>query len=166
MLADATPKSVVVGVDYDQRAVKITRDYFTASNLPYRAGNLAMWRDFEDRPLGQFDCVISFDTIEHLLHREIALLNIAENLSNDGILLLSTPCGHSRTRFNPEWEPHKIEYSHTDLYKLLRRFFRNVLHTGSGTLPNQKFWDNVINAGSRRYSNVMNPVVCTEPIRI
>lgn len=63
MLANATPNSVVVGVDYDQRAVKITRDYFTASNLPYRAGNLAMWRDFEDRPLGQFDCVISFDTI-------------------------------------------------------------------------------------------------------
>lgn len=119
MLANATPNSVVVGVDYDQRAVEYARDYFAASNL-----------------------------------------------SNDGVLLLFTPCGHSRTRFNPEWEHHKIKYSHTVLYKLLRRFFQNVLHTGNGTFPNQKFWDNVINAGSRRYSNVMNPVVCTEPIRI
>lgn len=166
LLADAHPEIEVVGVDYDERAIEYARKTYEAPNLTYRVGNLVTWQTSNGEPLGRFDGVISFDTIEHLLHREIALLEIAENLTTDGILLLSTPCGKPQDKLNPGWEHHKIEYSFHSLHNLLKRFFATVLHTGDGSLPNQGFWDRVINADKPRYLNRMNPVVCMQPIQL
>jgi 2-polyprenyl-3-methyl-5-hydroxy-6-metoxy-1,4-benzoquinol methylase len=166
LLADAYPEAEVLGVDYDERAIEYARKNYTAPNLRYEAGNLVTWETHAGAALGTFDCVLSFDTIEHLLHREIALINFAEHLTADGMLLLSTPCGKPKNLLNPGWEHHKIEYSFYALHNLLRRFFATVLHTKDKTLPNQEFWDTVINGDKPRYLNRMNPVVCTEPIQL
>lgn len=165
LLADAHPDSEILGVDYDERAIEYARKNYRAPNLRYESGNLVKWETRKGEPLGEFDCVLSFDTIEHLLHREIALINFAENLKEDGILLLSTPCGKPTNLLNPGWEHHKIEYSFFSLHNLLRRFFGTVLHTKNKTLPNQAFWDTVINGDKPRYLNRMNPVVCEQPIQ-
>lgn len=166
LMADAHPDCEVVGVDYDERAVAHARANYKAPNLRYEAGNMVRWETNDGASLGQFDCIVSFDTIEHLLHREIALINFAENLTPDGILLISTPCGKAQDLLNPGWEHHKIEYSSFSLHNLLRRFFGNVLHTGDQTLPNQSFWDTVINSDQPRYLNRMNPAVCVQPIQL
>lgn len=166
LIADAHPDSEVIGVDYDERAVAHARANYKAPNLRYETGNMVRWERGEGKSLGQFDCIVSFDTIEHLLHREIALINFAENLAPDGILLLSTPCGKGEDLLNPGWEHHKIEYSSFSLHNLLRRFFGTVQHTAAGTLPNQAFWDTVINADKPRYLNRMNPAVCINPIQL
>ena len=166
MIADAHPKAEVLGVDYDDRAIAHARKTYKAPNLRFETGNLVRWETNSGEPIGEFDCILSFDTIEHLLHREIALINFAENLTADGILLLSTPCGKARDKLNPGWEHHKIEYSFYSLHNLLKRFFGNVLHTSDKTLPNQEFWDTVINADAPRYLNRMNPVVCSQPIQL
>lgn len=166
LLADAHPSLEVLGVDYDERAVEYARKHYSAPNLSYRAGNLVTWTTSDGAPLGRFDAIVSFDTLEHLLHREIALIEIAENLTPDGMLLLSTPCGKPQDKLNPGWEHHKIEYSFHSLHNLLKRFFATVLHTGEGNLPNQAFWDEVINADKPRYLNRMNPVVCLQPIQL
>lgn len=163
----ASPRVIeVLGVDYDPRAIQYAVENYQQNNLSYLVGNIATWLDESGQPLGQFDCVSSFDTIEHLLHREIALMRIAENLSNDGMLLLSTPCGHSETRLNPEWSHHKIEYSFSDLKKLLGRFFHEVLIPDDGSLPNMSFWRDIINSGKVRYLNRANPIVCRRPVRV
>ncbi|MBY0401191.1 class I SAM-dependent methyltransferase [Myxococcota bacterium] len=166
ILADAHPGIEVVGVDYDERAIEFARKTYAAPNLSYRVGNLATWQTSSGESLGQCDAVVCFDTIEHLHHREIALLEITENLATNGILLLSTPSGKRQDRLNPEWEHHKIEYGFPSLHNLLKRFFATVLHTGDGSLPNQVFWDSVINSDRPRYVNRMNPVVCTQPIQL
>lgn len=166
LLADAHPGSEILGVDYDERAIAYARKNYHAPNLRYESGNLVKWESRAGAPLGEFDCVLSFDTIEHLLHREIALINFAENLTEEGILLLSTPCGKPTNLLNPGWEHHKIEYSFFSLHNLLRRFFGTVLHTQDKTLPNQEFWDTVINGDKPRYLNRMNPVVCERPIQL
>lgn len=166
LLADAHPDAEIVGVDYDERAIDHARKTYEGKNLSYRVGNVVTWREGDGKPLGRFDAIVSFDTIEHLLHREIALLELAENLSPDGMLLLSTPCGKPDDKLNPGWEHHKIEYSYHSLQNLLRRFFGTVLHTGDGSLPNQAFWDDVINRDKPRYLNRMNPVVCLQPIQL
>lgn len=166
LLADAHPEAEVLGVDYDERAIDFARKNYTAPNLRYESGNLVEWTTRAGAPLGEFDCVLSFDTIEHLLHREIALINFAERLTPDGILLLSTPCGKPTNLLNPGWEHHKLEYSFYSLHNLLKRFFGTVLHSGDGTLPNQEFWDTVINGDKMRYLNRMNPVVCMQPIQL
>ena len=165
MYADACPGAEVVGVDYDERAVEWARRHYRAPNLSYRVGNMVTWAYGDGSPMGEFDAASSFDTIEHLLHREIALIQFAENLSPAGVLLFSTPCGHSVTRLNPEWEHHKIEYSHFDLRNLMCRFFRNVLTPEEGTLPYLEFWTRVINAGAPRYLNRFNPIACLDPIK-
>jgi SAM-dependent methyltransferase len=162
MLSQALPNAQIVGGDYDHRAVEHAAKTYRASNLTYTHADMVTWRD-ENEPLGKFDAVVSFDTIEHLLHREISLLRISENLSEDGCLLLSTPCGHSVSRLNPGWEHHKIEYCFTDLYKLLVRFFGTVIYPQHPEFPGREVWDE-INAGQIRYLNRMNPLICKSPI--
>jgi SAM-dependent methyltransferase len=163
MLATTLPEATVIGADYDQRAIDLARASYAANNLRYVMADVTQWASDQDT-LGAFDVVVSFDTIEHLLHREIALLRICENLSDDGCLLLSTPCGRIVTQLNPAWEHHKIEYSGTDLYKFLRRFFKQVVPPDDGLFPDAGFWAN-LNRDKLRYLNRMNPLFCRNPIR-
>jgi SAM-dependent methyltransferase len=164
LLATALPEAVVVGADYDVRAIDLARATYAADNLQYLTADITRWTT-DEKALGEFDVVVSFDTIEHLLHREVALLRICENLSDDGCLFLSTPCGHSVTRLNPAWEHHKVEYSGADLYQLLRRFFVRVLHPEEAGFPCGEFWASM-NGDKLRYLNRMNPLLCCNPIRI
>jgi 2-polyprenyl-3-methyl-5-hydroxy-6-metoxy-1,4-benzoquinol methylase len=169
LLATGLPQAFVTGVDYDQKAVARARQRYTNQNLSFKLGNLVTWRfdaNGESDHLGTYDAVVSFDTIEHLDHREIALMRLTENLSDNGIFLLSTPCGHEETRLYPDQPHHKIEYSYHDLTKLLRRFFRTVHLPEEGTLPRLDFWVDVVNRGKLRYKNISNPVVCTGPIKV
>jgi len=167
ILAEHLSSATVLGVDYDARAVEAARARYSRHNLQFQQGNLVTWTtaDTEQpRTLGQFDAVVSFDTLEHLLHREIALMQIVRNLSPDGALLFSTPCTFHNKLF-PDWAHHKIEYSFDDLRDLLGRFFGQVLTPDEGTLPNLRFWTDVINKDKPRYWNKMNPLVCLQPIR-
>ena len=165
MLATALPNVEVLGSDYDERAVEQASKLYSAPNLRYAVGDMVTWRKGNDL-LGQFDAVVSFDTIEHLLYRELALMRIADNLKDGGVLLISTPCGHSVTRLNPAWEHHKIEYSHSDLFGILSRYFKRVIQPQDDDFVGSEFWNNVINGGAVRYVNRMNPVICIGPVRI
>jgi hypothetical protein len=92
------------------------------------------------------------------------LINFAENLTEDGILLLSTPCGKSTNLLNPGWEHHKIESRFFSIHKLLRRFFGTVQHTQGKTLSSPELRDAVINGDKPHDLNRMNPVGCAQPI--
>jgi hypothetical protein len=93
-------------------------------------------------------------------------MRIIENLNENGVLALSTPCAHSETQLRPEWWAHKIEYSATDLKKLLRLFFEEVLLPEERTLPNLEFWEMLINKDKVRYLNLANPILCIRPRRV
>ena len=164
MIADAFPDSEVIGVDYDARAIEHAQASYGADNLTYRTGDITSWTSGE-KPLGSFDAIVSFDTLEHLLHREIALIRIAEALTDAGWLLFSTPCGRGQNQLNPGWEHHKIEYSHSDLFSLLCRFFGEVVQPQDPDFPAADFWPEKVNKDEVIYLNRMNPVVCKKPIR-
>jgi 2-polyprenyl-3-methyl-5-hydroxy-6-metoxy-1,4-benzoquinol methylase len=164
LIARAHPNLTVVGVDYDKRAIDYAIANYSAPNLTFAHGNLVDWTFSDGAAMGRYDCVISFDTIEHILHREIALINIAENLREHGCLLLSTPSGHAVPVLNPAWEHHKIEYSASYLYNFMRRFFRIVKTADDGSLPNLAFW-NELNVSETIYWNRMNPLACYDPLQ-
>jgi 2-polyprenyl-3-methyl-5-hydroxy-6-metoxy-1,4-benzoquinol methylase len=168
ILAKALPNHQVMGADYDPRAIAhAVANYGNVPNLTYRTFDLETWRLLETgQSAGRFNYIVSFDTIEHLLHREIALVNIAENLWPKGSLLFSTPSGHRENLLNPGWEHHKIEYSHIYLCNLMRRFFRDVLIPDDLSLPELDFWTKVINNGKQRYFLRANPMVCRRPISL
>lgn len=164
IIAMALPDTQVVGADYDERAVAYATSHYKAPNLAFVRGDMVRWLT-DQQPLGRFDAVTSFDTIEHLLHREIAMQQVVDNLDPEGCLLLSTPCGHSDTRLNPGWEHHKIEFSYKDLFAFLKRFFEKVIHPEDQDFVGLNYWQEVINRDQRRYLNRMNPLICTGPIR-
>ena len=163
VIADALQQSEVIGVDYDPRAVTYAQSHYSAPNVSFLVGSIVTWTS-EKTPLGSCDAIVSFDTIEHISHREIAMESIVQNLSRHGVLLLSTPCGHSETRLNPDWAHHKIEFSHEDLFVFLRRYFGHVIQPQDPDFIHAEFWSDLINRGETRYLNRMNPVICCDPI--
>lgn len=163
-LALALPDCDVVGGDYDPAAVESARASHRAANLSYVEADITRWNE----SLGPrtFDCVVSFDTLEHVEHREIAMKNLVQHLSDDGVLLLSTPV-RSANVLNPGWEHHKIEFSRASLHDFLRRYFAEVHAPDFGTLPHVDVFDQV-NRGiePQFYLLKMNPVLCRGPIRV
>lgn len=164
VIAKANPELECLGVDYDERAIAYAREHYALPNLRFEKGNLVTWAIESGAPLGTFDCITSFDTIEHLLHREVAISNIAENLNDDGCLLFSTPIVSEQPLLNPAWEHHKIEYSARFLHGFMQRFFKLVQIPDDGTLPNIGYWK-ALNADDEIYWNKMNPIACYNPIK-
>ena len=167
ILAQALPEFTIVGGDYDPRAVEYaTAEHGTIANLQYRNADIVTWTDCStEESIGKFDYIVSFDTLEHILHREIALINFTENLNSDGALIFSTPA-KKENLLNPGWEHHKIEYSYRHLYNLLKRFFVFVGIPDNGTLPELAFWTDIVNGRNQEYLLRGNPMVCEKPIAL
>lgn len=167
ILSKALPQFAVTGGDYDPRAVEYANETFSGgANLTYRRVDVVTWQDpVSNEQVGQFDYVVSFDTLEHLLHREIALINFSENIATDGALLFSTPA-RSDNLLNPGWEHHKLEYSYRYLYNMMCRFFERVQIPDNETLPELTFWKDIVNKDRQEYLLRCNPLVCEKPIVI
>lgn len=160
-LARRFPGARVVGVDYDAGAIGMARERHRLPNLEYKVGDGTRWD--ETIGPGAVDVVVSFDTLEHVAHREIFLENVVAHLGPGGRLLFSTPSGADVNDLSPSWEFHRIEYSAGSLYDLLRRYFEVIRRPEDGTLPRLDVFDRL--HGSRvDYVLRMNPLVCERPI--
>jgi ubiquinone/menaquinone biosynthesis C-methylase UbiE len=162
MLATEFPDAEVVGVDYDPKAVGMAARRHQAPNLSYRVGDVTRWN--ESIGIEPFDHVVTFDTIEHVRHREIMLMNIVDHLEPDGAMLLSTPTSSELT-LEPRWPHHQLEYSYQALLDLLRRYFRVVLRPDDKSLPARSVFD-VLDGTGISYARAMNPVIGLEPVRV
>jgi SAM-dependent methyltransferase len=166
LIARNNPDVQVVGGDYDERAIMVATAQYRLANLEYCIADAAVWKHRNGRPLGGFDAVVSFDTIEHLVHRELFLINIVEHLSQSGFLLLSTPV-RSQPILAPAWAHHKVEYDERYLYNLIRRFFRFVVRPTDYRFPQLAFWQEKVNFGGQiRYLLRTNPLFCLRPIKL
>lgn len=67
--------------------------------------------------LGQFDCILSFETIEHVHEEKQFLANIYRLLKPGGILILSTPFGQGRNQ--PTGVPFHVHQLTIDEFKHL-----------------------------------------------
>jgi len=162
-IAQRFPRARVLGIDYDEQAVRLARENYRLGNLEFRRGDVMRWGD----TIGpeRVHCVVTFDTIEHVPHREVMLQNLVEHLHDDGTVLLSTPCGRDENNLSPEWEAHRIEYSARSLYDFLRRYFRTVSRPEEPHFPHAGVFDRLKGTGVN-YWLKLNPVVCRQPVRI
>jgi SAM-dependent methyltransferase len=115
MLAAASA-SGVVGVDSAPEAVAHAREKY---GLDYREADVAEL-PFPD---ASFDLVVSFETIEHVADADRALAEFRRVLSEDGILVVSTP---NPAEYRVENPFHVREYGTEEFRELLRGHFRNV----------------------------------------
>jgi ubiquinone/menaquinone biosynthesis C-methylase UbiE len=115
----------VVGVDVDEESVvRAQRKY----GLDYRIGNA------EQIPLANssVDCVVSFETLEHLQDASNFVSEVRRILKPNGTFLLSTPnkdVYHSGTTSNPY---HTREYSLEELLGMLNPSFTVASVFGQG----------------------------------
>ncbi len=161
MIARQTPASTVLGVDYDKKAVDFATRHYVQPTLAYRQGDVLRWQ--ETIGPDQFDCIVSFDTLEHCPHREIMMEHLVAHLKPEGILLLSTPCGHDENQLQPRWFHHAIEYSTASLYDFLTRYFGTILRPEEADFPHLAVFDQLQGSGVT-YNLRLNPVICRNPI--
>jgi len=156
------PRITVVGVDYDEHAVREATRRFSAPNLAFRHADLMRWDD----TLGpaRYDVIVSFDSIEHMPHRELVMESVVRHLAARGRLALSTPSGMPWNTLEPDWSAHRIEYGTASLYDFLRRYFAVVRRPDNLTLPHADVFAR-LNAAGLSYLNLLNPVLCERPIR-
>ena len=76
-----------------------------------------------DFPDGSFDCVISFQVIEHIRRDEEFVREVSRVLRKGGVFIVSTPNAPMSLTRNP-W--HVREYTATQLTRLLRGSFSEV----------------------------------------
>lgn len=162
LLAAQLPDTRILGADYDPTAVRYANAHHASSRVRFVQGDVHRWR--ESIGSQRFDCVVSFDTLEHSKHREIFLENLVNHLTPDGRLLFSTPCGSDENDLKPRWLHHAIEYSSASLYDFLRRYFHVVRRPEEADFPQRAVFDQL--RGSQvSYLLQMNPVLCAEPIQ-
>ena len=113
----------------------------------------------------EFDVIVSFDTLEHVKHRELFLQGCVDHLAPQGSLLLSTPCSSWEPSLSPGWDAHAIEYSAPALFDFLSRYFRTLLRPENGTLPSSNLFQRYNEIGLN-YVLWMNPVIARDPIVI
>jgi len=162
-IAKNFPEIIVVGVDYDPNATNLAKEKYVLENLIFKQGDMQHWDDTIGKEI--YDVIISFDTIEHVSHREIVMESLISHLDHDGILLLSTPCGVDFNNLQPDWWAHKIEYSSRSLYDFLSRYFNEIIRPEDPEFPHKNVFDQLEGSGID-YLLQMNPVICKKPIRI
>ena len=161
LIAQRFPRSRVLGVDYDPAAVSQAQASYSLPNLTYKAGDVTRWD--ETIGTGFFDCITSFDTLEHVSHREIMMESLVAHLRQEGSLLFSTPCASPVNALQPEWEHHKLEYSTSSLYDFLRRYFGVILRPDGLGFPHGDVFERLVGSGIS-YVLRMNPIICRSPI--
>lgn len=112
-----------VGVDLSEEAVKAASAKYVAENLSYVVGD-ALAMPFAD---ASFDCVVSFETIEHVTDPRRLVAEIRRVLKPSGLLVLSSPNRRAfdrRNRCENGGNPYHLhEMEQDELLSLLKEFF-------------------------------------------
>lgn len=169
LIAKRFPQLKVVGADYDRKALHHAETHFTLPNLSFKFGDVALW----EKTIGpdRFHCIISYETIEHVPHREIMMENLVNHLSDQGYFLMTTPCGWDENVLRPRWPMHKIEYASASLYDFLKRYFDTIIRPdeerfpGELPFPHRDLFEN-LHAHGIEYNLKMNPALCYSPLKI
>ena len=116
----ARSAKTVIGVDVSQQAINHARERYQAENLEFQPANVCNL-PFAD---GQFECIVSFETLEHIEDQSGLLKEFRRVLSPDGFALISSPDKAIYTdRHHTENEFHVRELYRDELEALLGEQF-------------------------------------------
>jgi 2-polyprenyl-3-methyl-5-hydroxy-6-metoxy-1,4-benzoquinol methylase len=111
----------IVGVDISERALGIAKNRYIHPNIEFAQID-GVTLPFNDQ---EFDLVVSFQVIEHIIDYSNYLGPIKRVLKPDGFVLFSTP--NAEIRLDPGMKPwnkfHVREFIHLELDTLLREYF-------------------------------------------
>lgn len=110
----------VSAVDVSDAAIRHARERYDSENLEFRVADCCALPFADD----QFDCIVSFETLEHLEDQEGMLKEFRRVLEPGGVLLISSPDKAVYTdRYHNENEFHVRELYRHELENLLAAQF-------------------------------------------
>lgn len=114
----------VIGVDVSEKALKIASNQYRYTNLFFQKID-GVKLPFADN---EFDLIVSFQVIEHIVNYDTYINEIKRVLRSDGIVLFTTPNAHLRIDPGmPPWNKfHVREFSSQELKSLLNKYFTDV----------------------------------------
>lgn len=114
----------VIGVDISSKAIDFAREKYSGSGIDFQIID-GIQLPFDER---QFDVVVSFQVIEHIVGYENYLNEIKKVLSLKGLAVFTTP--NSLLRLDSGMKPlnpfHHHEFSANELKTLLEKSFKYV----------------------------------------
>lgn len=130
----------VVGLDYDGNQLEIANksaQSLRLKNLTFKKANL---EESLELPNHSFDKVLLLDVLEHLYHRNEILREIRRVTKPGGVIFIGVPNSQTSwkkfirsTGLNSFSDPdHKVEFSKTEIEKLLKAHKYKVLSFGYG----------------------------------
>ncbi len=108
----------------DKIAEAVGKLQFKYPQGKFLSGNIPPLSDFKDN---SFDCVVSFQVIEHIEDDHLFLKEISRVLKPGGVALVSTPNRLLSLSRNP-W--HVREYTAEELTSIAAKYFSNVVMKG------------------------------------
>ncbi|MBO8163506.1 MAG: methyltransferase domain-containing protein [Brevibacillus sp.] len=119
----------IVAVDCDRDTIAYANKTYNHPLVQYRLED-ALDPDLPKK-LGQFDTIVSFETIEHLRDDRLFMNSLYEMLRPGGILVLSTPFGQGRGK--PCSEPfHVHQFTQEEFAGLFHAFSEVELYYQRG----------------------------------
>lgn len=122
----------VVGVDVDERTVEHASLNWSSATVSFVQGSALDLSAFEP---GSFDAVVAFEIIEHLQDQSRMLAEIDRVLTDDGLLVISTPDRRIYSEASGQSNPfHERELTAEEFSALLGETFANVGLWGQRTI--------------------------------
>lgn len=111
----------VVGIDISKEAIDFCKDNYRRQNIEFLEMDI---RNMEFRE-SSFDCVVSFETLEHIDKQEKFLEEVKRVLKPGGMFIISTPDKeyYAKRFINDHNCFHKKEFSRVEFENLLRQYF-------------------------------------------
>jgi SAM-dependent methyltransferase len=136
LLADVAAE--VVGIDIDAAAIRHAQDrYGHHRNLTFRCADCTAL----EVAAASFERIVSFETLEHLAAQEALLAGFARALTDDGLLVLSSPDKRTYSdRRGYRNEFHVRELYREELLDLLQKHFPHVRLYGQKLLFQSAIW--------------------------
>jgi SAM-dependent methyltransferase len=119
MMAEDGGAKSVLGCDLSTDAIRYASHRNERQNVEFRQAD-ALELDFD----GEFDAVVSFETIEHVPEVDRFLTRIGAAVKQGGILLISTPISHLALDSKPANPYHTQEWGFEAFHHVVSRHFQ------------------------------------------
>ena len=144
----------VLGVDFDEEAIKFAKENYKNNNMEFRLEN------FLGKKYGEFDGIVSFDVLEHIYPQNVEryMETVITNMKGGGVFVVGTPSLETQ-QYSKEnvTGAHVNVYRGEDFYTMLKQYFHNVF------LFTQN--DEIIHTGHLRMANYLI-AVCSHKKRV
>lgn len=110
----------VYAIDKSSEVIDYAKELFSDKKIYFQVGDVEDLKIYKKR----FNMIVAFEILEHLRDQNKFILKLRQNLSQDGILCISTPNKLLSHHVNPF---HTKEFSPSQFRAILKKFFNTFI---------------------------------------